>query len=87
MNRPDMLLKLGLSDSEFSDLLQKFNGFVSQLNGNQQNVIQNSIISISDAAATFGPTATVDDVRNLLGMSTYASGVQASVSIVLAAGQ
>ena len=87
MNRADMLLQLGLSDSEFSDLLQKFNGFVNQLNSNQQNVIQNSIISISAAAATFGPTATVDDVQNLLGTSTGTSGSQASICIVLAAGK
>jgi hypothetical protein len=70
MNRPDMLAVLGLSDSEFTDMLQKFNAFMSTLNANQQKVIQSSVPSATQAAASFGPDVSPSDVQYLVSQAT-----------------
>ena len=66
MNRADMLAALGLSDYEFTDMLQKFNNFMASLEANQQKVIQASIPSAAQAAASFGPSVSPADVQNLV---------------------
>ncbi|HEY4930948.1 MAG TPA: hypothetical protein VII23_05195 [Terriglobales bacterium] len=66
MNRADMLAALGLSDYEFTDMLQKFNSFMASLDANQQKVIQASIPSAAQAAASFGSNVSPADVQNLV---------------------
>lgn len=66
MNRADMLAALGLSDYEFTDMLQKFNNFMASLETNQQKVIQASIPSAAQAAASFGSNVSPADVQNLV---------------------
>jgi hypothetical protein len=66
MNRADMLAALGLSDYEFTDMLQKFNNFMASLDANQQKIIQASIPSATQAAASFGPNISPTDVQNLV---------------------
>jgi len=87
MNRAEMLAALRLSESEFSDLLQKLHGLFNQLNVNQQNVVKNSMVSVTAAAASFGPTASVADVQSLLSPPTDMAASPTPVSIVLAAGK
>lgn len=66
MNRADMLTALGLSDHEFTDMLQKFNNFMASLDAKQKNIIQASIPSAAQAAASFGPNVSPADVQNLV---------------------
>ena len=87
MNRTEMLAKLGLSESEFSDLLQKFHALLSQLSENQQRVVQNSMVKVSDAAASFGPNVSAADVQNLLSPPSNAAAGATPVSLVMAAGR
>ena len=87
MNRPDMLAVLGLSDSEFTDMLQKFNAFLNTLNANQRAVIQNSVPSVSQAAASFGPDVSTADVQYLVSEGMDDSETTTVMFFALAAGK
>lgn len=68
MTRDEMLNKMGLTDAEHRDLMAKFTAFQNSLNANQKRVMSRSVVSLSQAAKSFGPNVTADDVQsNLIG--------------------
>jgi hypothetical protein len=66
MDRNQMLKKLGLSEHELRDLLQKLSELESGLTTAQRAVLKSSSPTLSEAAATFGPDVTADDLRAFL---------------------
>lgn len=67
MTRHEMLKKMGLTHDEHVDLMGKFEAFHASLNQNQQKVVTRSLMTLEQARMTFGPSATVQDVANLVG--------------------
>jgi hypothetical protein len=67
-SREELLEKLGLSDDELRDLLDKFRDkFLYNLNRNQLKVVKRTLPSLCEAQAWLGTCASVDDLRELFG--------------------
>ncbi len=50
MNDRELLSKIGLSDEELRDLLEKLQAFIATLNPQQKRVLEKSLVSSREAA-------------------------------------
>lgn len=67
MDRRELLDKLHLSDPEFRQMLHEFSRFYNSLNHKQQRVVRNSMLSLAQAAKTYGDDVTEQDLAALCG--------------------
>jgi hypothetical protein len=65
MDRKEMLKRMGLSEPELKDLLAHFRHFYSHLNERQKKVVRRSLPSLEQAAKTFGPGVSPDQMQEL----------------------
>jgi hypothetical protein len=65
MTHDEMLKRLGLSDEELKELLQKFDKFHKSLNDRQRAVIDRSLPTTAATAKTFGATVTPAHLQKL----------------------
>jgi hypothetical protein len=65
MDQEEMLKELGVSRKELYELLTRFGAFFESLDKRQQAVIRRSFPTLTEAAKTFGPDVTGDDLRKL----------------------
>ena len=70
MTHDEMLKGLNLKHDELVDLLTKFESFHSSLNPQQQQVINSSLPSAVDAAKSFSPNVTPQNLQQLLSDSS-----------------
>jgi hypothetical protein len=63
-----MLDRIGLTDEEFKDLVQKFQTFHESLNPVQRAAVKRSLPNSAAIAATFGPDVTPEHLGQLLGV-------------------
>jgi len=66
MTHEAMLKKLGLTEAQFGDLLKKHADFMNNLDTAQQKAVKRSMPTLTEAAASFGPNASVADLRALI---------------------
>jgi hypothetical protein len=67
MTREEMLKKLGVTSVELHDFLSKYSSFVASLDVAQHTLISNSLPSMDQAMASFGPGVSADDLTRLFG--------------------
>lgn len=65
--REELLRRLGLTDKELRDFLSKFMAFYRSLNEPQKRVIERTLPTLEQAARSFGPDVTVQDIEALVG--------------------
>jgi hypothetical protein len=75
MTHADMLQHLGMTDSEFRDLLAKFAAFSSALSSNQRRLVTTSLPSMAEAAASFGTDLSEEDLAAFLADFTPSDAV------------
>jgi hypothetical protein len=78
MTHKEMLKKMGLTADEHRDLMIKFAAFHNSLNPNQRKVMEQCMPTLEDAAKTFGPDVTTQQIESFMAAS---SGPGASCSI------
>ena len=66
MTHEEFLYQLGLSREEFRDLLQKFSYFLGTLNEAQKDAVRRSNPTIAEAARSFGPEVTPEELEKIL---------------------
>jgi hypothetical protein len=66
MTKQEFLDKLGLGSGEFRDLMQQFIRFLEPLNEAQRNAVWRSMPTIAEAANSFGPDVTQDQLGEIL---------------------
>jgi hypothetical protein len=66
MTHNEMLAELGLTNEEFTDLLQKLDTFHKSLTKAQRAVIVRSLPTAAAAAATFGHSVTAEQLQKLI---------------------
>jgi hypothetical protein len=74
MTRKEMLERSGLTEKEFFDLTHKFKAFHDSLNPAQRAAVQRSLPTVAEAAASFGPTVTPDQLDELFGIDCSGGG-------------
>lgn len=67
MTREEMLKKSGLTETEFRELVSKFNAFLDQLNPAQRAAVHRWLPSAERVAASFGPALTAEKLAENLG--------------------
>ncbi len=66
MTKEEFLKQVGLSNDEFRDLLQKFVSFRDSLNPAQKDAVQRSMPTLSEAAKSFEPNITTEQLSEIL---------------------
>jgi len=61
-----ILQKMGLSDSELTDMQAKYNEFVNKLDGDQKESLKSSTPTAKVAAATLGPGVTPEYLEKFI---------------------
>ena len=67
MTRKEMLERSGLTEEDFTDLVHKFKTFFHSLNKPQREAIERSLPTTTEAAASFGPAVTSEELGRLFG--------------------
>lgn len=77
MDKPEMLRKLNLSETEYKELLAKFAAFFNSLSNEQKKVINNWLPKFDEIAKAFGPDVTVEQLKKLSDLENVCVGVAA----------
>jgi hypothetical protein len=84
MTREEMLKRMGLTQEELTDLLQKLAQLHASLNDHQRAVLDRSLPTHSAAAKTFGANVTAADLQKLLS-AEFETGFAAGAVVALQA--
>lgn len=82
MTRDEMLRRLGLTELELEDLLDKYRQFHKSLSDRQRVVMTRSLPSVEEAIRSFGPDVTVDDMQILLDPNSTGAMFSMYVAVV-----
>jgi hypothetical protein len=86
MSHDEMIRRLGLKDQQdLKDLLSKYTTFVKGLSPAQQLVLKRSLPSVEEAAASFGPDVTADDLQKFFDEHCDRSGAMFSMYVAVVA--
>jgi hypothetical protein len=66
MTKEEFLSRLGLSSHEFRELVRKFIHFLDRLTEAERAAVLRSMPTIAEAARSFGPDVTSDELGNIL---------------------
>jgi hypothetical protein len=66
---------MGISDRDFSDLVNKLATFRNSLNDAQKSLFDNALPTAQDVAQGFGPDCSLSDIQSLLGTAPATQGI------------
>ena len=75
MTREQMLTKLGLTQAENDEMMNKLAGFLKSLNPRQKKVFLDLMPKWEDVVKAFGPDVTIEDLQTLATPAALAAGV------------
>jgi hypothetical protein len=75
MNHDEMLRKLGLTEAQYRDLMDKFLKFCQGLDEDQKKLVRHNLPSLEQAAKSFGPDVSVEDFKKFVGEKIIICGL------------
>jgi hypothetical protein len=67
MTKAEMLKKSGLTETEFKELVQKFEAFLKSLNPAQRAAVDRWLPTATHIARSLGPSVTVEQLQDAVG--------------------
>jgi hypothetical protein len=73
MTKAELLQKSGLTEAEFKELVQGFQGFLNSLKPAQRAAVDRWMPTAAHIAASFGPAVTVEQLADIVGADPSSS--------------